>query len=90
MKVEMRMDEFQKVANKEPAHDVSELMDEFEKVNKTHVQGVKDKEATLPLGIKSRKPCPECGGIMEIKEIKENKASYYCKVCKETVAVSVE
>lgn len=90
MNVESRMAGFEKVANKEGAHDVSGLMDEFQKVNKIHVEGSKDKEGTLPFGIKTRKPCAECGGFMEIKEIKENKASYYCKTCKETVVISVE
>lgn len=90
MNVESRMDEFEKVANKEEAHDVSELMAEFEKVNKAHAEGSKDKQGTLPFGIKSRKPCPECGDFMEIKEIKEDKALYYCKTCRETVVISVE
>lgn len=90
MSVESRMEGFEKVANKEEAHDVSKLMDEFQEVYKAHKTASKDKLAALPFGIKSVRLCPECGEFMEIKEIMEGKAIYYCKGCREDISIIVE
>lgn len=89
MSVESRMDEFEKVSDKQKAHDVSGRMAEFEQVDKTQKHTDKDKNSTLPYGIKRLRPCPECGEFMEIQEIRENKATYYCQGCKKTIDILI-
>ena len=90
MSVESRMDEFTKVSDKKNAQDVSGRMSEFEPVDKSQKYSSKDKASTLPYGIKCTRPCPECGEFMEIQEIKEKEAIYYCKTCGKIQSVLIE
>ncbi|MBE6024865.1 MAG: hypothetical protein E7231_17075 [Cellulosilyticum sp.] len=90
MSVESRMDEFEKVSDKKNTHDVSGRMEEFEQVDKRNKYIDKDKTGVLPYGIKRLKSCPVCGEFMEIQEIKEKDALYYCKGCQKVVTFSVE
>ena len=88
MSVETRMDEFEKVSDKKDIHDVSSRMAEFEQVDKGSKHSSKDKFGTLPYGIKRVRPCLECGEFMEIQEIKEKEAIYYCKHCDKTISIT--
>ena len=81
MKIESRMDEFEKIADKKPVEDVKKRMAEFEQVDRTISSASSDKESTLPFGLKRYKTCPYCGEIMEIHEISSQKAVYRCKTC---------
>lgn len=88
MNVESRMAEFEKVSDKQNPQDVSERMKEFEQVDKEIKCPVKNKEAALPYGIKRIRICDTCGEFMEIQEIKEKQAIYYCPNCDKTVTIS--
>lgn len=90
MSVESRMGEFEKVSDKENNQDVSKRMDEFEQVDRTQKKFSKDKFGILPYGMKKIRPCPNCGEIMEIEEIKEKEAIYYCKACNLTKSILIE
>lgn len=90
MNVESRMDEFSKVSHKQNLQDVSDRMEEFEPIEKVSKYSSKDKYGTLPYGIKPIKCCPECGEFMDIHEIKDNQAIYYCMGCSKTISIVTE
>jgi len=91
MKIEDRMGDFEKVADKVLAKDdkeVKERMTDFEAVTKgkEHDKG----DSTLPFGLKRYKTCPECGEFMEIHKIEEGKAIYRCKNCEKEIHQEIE
>lgn len=89
MSIESRMDEFERVSNKKLVQDVPKCMDEFEPVDKTPILPIKEKNSTLPYGIKRFKTCPSCGEFMEIHELKDGEAIYQCRTCDKNVSVLI-
>ncbi len=89
MSVESRMDEFLKVADKQNIRDVSGRMSEFEQVEKVTQYPSKDRFGTLPYGIKKVKSCPDCGEFIEIQEIKDNTAIYFCEACGKNIYIAL-
>lgn len=85
MKIEARMNEFEKVSNKKPVEDVSKRMKDFEQVERKAALEGQHKEGALPFGLKRYKACPHCGEIMEIYKIEEGKAVYQCKACEKVI-----
>lgn len=90
MSIETRMDEFEKVSNKEQPQDVSNRMAEFEAVDKYQKKLSKEKYSTLPYGIKRYKTCPQCDEIMEIHEIKGANVIYKCKTCHQNMVTTAK
>lgn len=85
MKIQDRMDEFEKVADKKIVPHTEQRMADFDKVEKetnkeTNKETIKHKD-NLPYGIKRYKTCPKCGEIMEIYSIEDKKAIYNCHYC---------
>lgn len=91
MNVDSRMDEFEKIEHKIKNQDVKGRMEEFKNVDKMQKQDFKDKAtSTLPHGVKRYRTCEECGDSMEIEELKEAEAIYYCKTCKQKVSIKAK
>lgn len=91
MSIDSRMDEFKKVAHKVKDQDVKGRMEEFKIVDKAQKEDIKEKAtSTLPHGLKRYRNCLECGEIMEIEELKETEAIYYCKSCNQKISVKVK
>lgn len=87
MSIEARMEEFEKVSDKEQIQDVSSRMAEFKTVDKQQKRLSEEKYSTLPYGIKRYKTCPQCDEIMEIYEIKGSHTIYKCKSCHQYTAI---
>lgn len=91
MKIEDRMGDFEKVADKLPTQDdavIKTRMMDFEVVSREKEQYKGD--STLPYGLKRYKECPSCGEFMEIHKIEERKAVYRCKSCEKEVSQSID
>lgn len=89
MRVEFRMEEFEKVSHKGTAQDVTERMAEFEVVDKVAKYPSKEKSGTLPYGVKRFKMCAQCGEIMEIHELDEKEVTYCCKSCGQRMVLEI-
>lgn len=88
-KIELRMDEFEKVTHEEKRQDIIQRMDEFEKVDKEK-RKIKEKGSRLPYGIKYRKSCMLCGNFMELYELSKDKVIYRCKNCMKEYSYNIE
>lgn len=91
MNIDSRMDEFEKVQHKSKNQDIEGRMEEFKSVDKMQKEDFKDRStSTLPHGVKRYRTCRECGDTMEIEELKDTEALYYCKTCKKKVGIKTK
>ena len=89
MSIESRMEEFEKVSHKKEAADVKERMEEFETIDKDKKTQDKEKESTLPYGVKRFKVCTACDEMMEISEFKAHEVIYICKACGQKMTLTI-
>lgn len=91
MSIEKRMQDFQKVSDKNFApEDVSKRMEDFDKVKESVQPQKEDKTGNLPYGFKRYRPCPKCSEIMEIQELIADKATYVCGSCHEIFKLTID
>ncbi|PHV69878.1 hypothetical protein CS063_13655 [Sporanaerobium hydrogeniformans] len=92
MKIEQRMDEFQKVATTKEGTPVEERMDEFHKPqpSKTAKTPLPSKATSeLPYGLKAHKPCLFCSGTLELQEVRASEALYLCSNCQREITFPI-
>ncbi|MDF2612335.1 MAG: hypothetical protein K0S71_121 [Clostridia bacterium] len=91
MSIEKRMQDFEKVSEKQfAAEDVSKRMEEFDKVTADKKRLSNDKTGALPYGLKRYRPCPHCGEFMEIQEVMADGANYLCSSCHKVSKIKLE
>ncbi len=90
MSVESRMDEFERVSNKQIKSDIKGRMEDFKEVDKSQTHTGKEKSSTLPYGLKRFRSCPHCDEFMEIHEVKDKQAIYHCPNCNRRISIDIE
>lgn len=90
MSIEKRMQEFEKVSDKQlTTEDVTKRMEEFNKVLEDTKNTSHDKTGSLPYGLKRFRPCPYCGEFMEIQEVTADGGVYQCSSCSKTSKIEI-